>query len=94
LRRRWCKSVIDSTNHCTYNLTRNGTVSQLFRRNYFYLPFLDLWVVHFPTRSQHRLCRTWSTTEFSSPAILHSLFPGPTRPPGLGSHAQLKAATA
>jgi hypothetical protein len=32
---RWCKAVIDSFNHCTYNLPRIEIISQLFSRNYF-----------------------------------------------------------
>jgi hypothetical protein len=35
LRGRWCKAVIDSFHHCTYNLTRIEFISQLLSRNHF-----------------------------------------------------------
>jgi hypothetical protein len=35
LRGRWCKAVIDSIHHCTYNLPRIEIISQLFSRDYF-----------------------------------------------------------
>ena len=34
LRGRWCKAVIDSVHHCTYNLHRIVIASQLLSRNY------------------------------------------------------------
>ena len=33
LRGPWCKAVIDSIHHCTYNLTRIDIISQILSRN-------------------------------------------------------------
>ncbi len=43
--RRWCKAVIDSIHHCTYNLPRIEIICQLLSRNYFRLQLPDCEII-------------------------------------------------